>query len=376
MSEGLKGIIPRTRELGRLRTGDSVPVLDRQTRKPVLHDDGSPKMRPARRATWRITSASRTLLEAAAELYGGTVAEWPDAPTPGQWELATECDSIEVLIPYDDSSLSQAFELWRAGGCERRCNGEVTDDGEACVCPADIEGRMAGAALRTPTACKPTTRLNVFLPDVPELGFFRLEAHGYHAASEIPGQLSLAQGLKVKFGDPNPWFTAWLRIDPRSGKKDGKTTPYTVPVVELPIKARSLMVDAAVTQPPAIEAGEAPAPGLSPSPAQVGSGSPTAAVAGVAQPEHPSPGSPPAAPPPDDAFDQFVSETWLKAFGDRCAEVGADAADVAEIVMAGTASRTEIPGQIRKDESAAVKRAVEHFAGYGYAPAEAEAAPV
>jgi len=272
MTEGLKGIIPRTRELGRLRTGDSVPVVDRQTRKPVLNDDGSPKMRPARRHTWRITSASQTLLETAAELYGGTVTEWTDAPTPGQWELATERDSIEVLIPYDDSSLSQAFELWRAGGCERRCNGEVMDGGERCVCPADIEARMAGAALRTPTACKPTTRLNVLLPDIGELGFFRLEAHGYHAASEIPGQLALQQGIKVKLGDPNPWFTAWLRIDPRSGKKDGKTTQYTVPVVELPIKARSLMVDPVLQD---------PAAALSPGTSQAEGGSTPALGAGV-----------------------------------------------------------------------------------------------
>ncbi len=342
MSEGLlKGITPRPRELGRLRTGESVPVV--KNGQVQTHDDGSPKMRPNKRETWRITSGSRHLLQEAADLYGGQVVVWEDAPTPGQWELATDKVSIEVMIPYD-SALSQAFELWSGGGCQRRCDGERMDDDQPCVCPADIEARMKAAGQRTPTACKPTTRLNVLLPDIHELGYWRLEVHGYNAAVEIPGTLAMAQGIRVAYKDPNPWFIAWLKIDPRMKKKDGETLRYPVPVIEIPASGRSLMVGPG--EKPALSGGGAP---------QIGPGRDS---------------GPEAAPPPsDDPFDQFVSETWLAAFEERAAEL--PQAKVESIIKEGTGGRTSIAGQITKTESAAVKHALTTWLEN---PAEAESA--
>lgn len=358
MSEGLlKGLTARTRELGRLRTGDSVPVTDKNG-QIAKRDDGSTKMRPNKRTTWRITSPSRYLLDQCAEQYGGTVAEWTDAPTPGQWELSTDKESLEVMIPTNDTALSQAFELWSGDGCARRCDGERMSDDSACLCPADIEARMAGAAAKTPTACKPTTRLNVLLPDIPELGYWRLECHGYNAAVEIPGQLALARGLATSYADPSPYFLAFLRIEARVSKRNGETRRFTVPVIEIPTSGRALLARSQIERGPATALDEG--------------GHSTALEAGEAQPQEAHPPSPAAPPPSDDPFDAFVSETWIGAFNERCADTGLDAAAVSEIVMAGTASRTGIVGQIHKSESGAVKAAL---ARWLESPATGEAVP-
>src|SRR3990172_7696614 len=87
----------RFMELGRIRAGDK-----------------GPKGEPRRGTTWRLTSASRSLLDAGAKIYGGD---------------------------------------------ER--------------------------------ACKITTLLNVMLPRIPGLGVWRLESHGWNAATVLPGTLEV-----------------------------------------------------------------------------------------------------------------------------------------------------------------------------------------
>lgn len=101
--------------------------------------------------------------------------------------------------------------------------------------------------------------------------------------------------------------------------------------------------------------------------AQAEGGSLAALTTGEAQPVFPRA---PAAPP-SDPFDDFVSEGWLTAFEDRCAEGGLDAAEVAEVVVAGTGDpKRALPSQVHKGESAAVKAALMVALS---APAEASA---
>ena len=229
------------RQLGRIRMGNQVPT-----------DKG--RMRPNKLETWRLTSPFKESLDVAAELYGGTVQEWEGAPTGHQWELFTESDTLEILIPPGDMAFSQWMEMWSGGGCQRRCDQEFEQisGGEPCMCPADPQQRLELAAKGE--ACKPTTRLSVIQPRLPDIGLWRMDIHGWYGAIELAGTLEVLRRVQAVSGTLVP---ARLRIDQRSAKRDGKTNTYYVPVIELPtLTPQALMTGEA---PVAIET-ETPAP--------------------------------------------------------------------------------------------------------------------
>jgi hypothetical protein len=151
-------------ELGRVRLGDK-----------------SAKGAPRKLNTFRFTSASRVLLDAIAEKYGGEVHEWKGAPDEGYFEVTTTSRELEILFPpvYSNEDgtptvpFSQWLELWSGGGCQRRCDGETEAlSGKPCMCDPDNR------------ACKPTTRISFMLPDIPGLGLWRVESHGWNAAAD------------------------------------------------------------------------------------------------------------------------------------------------------------------------------------------------
>jgi hypothetical protein len=297
----------RMRELGRIRTGNQVAA-------------GNGRKRPAKLETFRLTSGSKDLMDAAALVYGGEVVPW-ESPAGRQWELITKTDVLSIIIP-PGQALSQWYELWSGGGCQRRCDGELEtlSDGP-CLCPADRTERRELA--QDGQACKPTTRLNVLLPDLPDLGMFRLESHGYYAAVELAGaaqflSMASASGMNIP---------AKLRLEQREKKVPGKpTNRYAVPVIEftttriidlLNAGAGPLMLGEAAPAAPQLAAGEllpekgkrtrgpkVERPAMGPAPAVPdGSGfgrpQPVAATAptlpGPAATEPPA--APPAAPP-------------------------------------------------------------------------------
>lgn len=204
------------RELGRIRMGDQVP-----------DDKSRTGFRPRKLATFRLTSASRDYLEAAAEAYGGTVTPWQSARGQ-EYQLTIAAPALDVLVP-PGNAVSQAYELWSGGGCQRRCDGLRQETGDPCACPSDPAERTELAAKGE--ACKPTTRLWVILPRLPDLGRWRLEAHGYYAAVELAGMAEIASMATSR----GIMLQARLRIDQRTRKIPGKPTRnYIVPVLELP----------------------------------------------------------------------------------------------------------------------------------------------
>ena len=208
-------------EMGRIRTGDQVEFQDPQ---------GKTKRRPRKLETFRLTSARRDLIEEAAHLYGGEVRQWGE-----QWEVVIAADSLPVMLP-PGQALSQWYELWSGGGCLRRCDGtrQVLVD-EPCACPVDKAER---ALLATKgEACKPTTRINLILPELPGLGIWRLESHGYYAAVELAGAaeyLSMATSVGHR-------IPAHLRLIQRSVKRPGKdgkpqTRNFAVPSIDIDVR--------------------------------------------------------------------------------------------------------------------------------------------
>lgn len=220
----------RSRELGRIRIGQQ-----------VVGSTG--KKHPEKLDRFRLTSASQALIERVAELYGGEAQEWDNNGSP-QFEVITTSTRLPVLIP--PQPVSQYFELWSGGGCQRRCDGitELLKD-RPCVCGPDPEDRE----------CKPTTRLNVVLRDVEGLGVWRLESHGYYSASELP---EVAAFLARAGG----YVSAWLSLEQRTAIRDGKTRRWMVPILEVDVTPAQLL------------SGDGPSGQLGPAPAAIDAGQP------------------------------------------------------------------------------------------------------
>lgn len=206
--------IPRRfRELGRLKFGED------------LGD------RPTQLRTWRLTSPNLDLIWAAARLWGGQPGE-PRANTQRDiYEVTTEAEELEVLVPLQDVAAGQWWEHWTAGGLQRRCSGTALvefDDNEPdgwrkvapCVCE-DENG---------PRICKPTTVLRVLLPQLPDLGVWRLTTRSIYAAQELP----VAVGYLLGSHPDRTTAPAVLGLDHRSSKKPGQGRhDFTVPVLRV-----------------------------------------------------------------------------------------------------------------------------------------------
>jgi hypothetical protein len=189
----------RMAELGRIRLG---------------HKTGTGKGRPAKLAAFRFTSPNERYIQDLATLYGGTPQPWDNNGKP-EFEVFTEAKSIPVIAV--KGGLSQWMETWSGGGCVHRCDGERDVEGNLCD-PDDPKHRDA----------KPTTRLSVMLPELEAIGVFRLESHGWNAAAEIPAVAELAQFV----GELVP---ANLNLVERRSVKDGQTSRFVVPVLDLQI---------------------------------------------------------------------------------------------------------------------------------------------
>lgn len=199
-------------EVGRIRMGHQVAA--------------GKGTRPAKLEHWRLTSRDASRLEAASELYGGEVKPW--AERDGEFELFTKTAELPILL-LPGQTISQWYESWTAGGCTRRCDGErETISEEPCICDREAKKERT---------CKPTTRLSVMLPDVPGLGCWRLESHGYYAAVELSGTAAMLEAATAR----GQLLPARIRIDQRSKVDGGKTTKYAVPVIDIDITMRQAL---------------------------------------------------------------------------------------------------------------------------------------
>jgi len=216
----------QSQQLGRIRLGKQVPSKNG-------------KLRPAKLSTFRFTTGSRTAADEVAALYGGAVEQWER----GQWEVITDHAQIGVVVP-PRQVVSQWYEMWSGGGCQRRCDSRVEVlSSKPCMCPHDDEGNPDGlerarlSKLNPPQACKPTTRINLMLPDLMGLGVWRLDTHSYYAAVEMGDSATLMEAARER----NVMLPAALRIDQRRRVKGGETTDYPVPVLEILVSWRDIV---------------------------------------------------------------------------------------------------------------------------------------
>lgn len=193
----------RYRELGRIRIGEK-----------------NEKGYPTRLDVFRLTSPSLDLLRFASGLWGGIPNEWEGAPGEGvQYELTTESDTLEVYVPQQNIAASQLMELYTKGGIQRRCDGSVElRSGRACMC--DPEARE----------CSPTTHVLFMLPQLPDVGVWRLTSRGWNTAAEMPATIDLLSQLSGEGVIP----MGMLAIEVRTSVVDGMTKHYNVPVLRVP----------------------------------------------------------------------------------------------------------------------------------------------
>lgn len=220
----LRGRLP---EIVRIRLGEKKTKKDRDKVKTF----------PSALTTFRITSPSRRLITKAAELWGGEAQIWNDERLPAAfWQVTTEASALPcLLLPEQLNAFTQWFEMWTGAGCQRRCDGDTEIlSGKKCMCPFDLDERMAQAAELQPRACKPVTRLNVMLPDLAHYGVARLESHGYNALAEIAATVQLHAAAAAASPDVQ-FLPAELRIERRSVRRPGQATKnFVVPVVAIP----------------------------------------------------------------------------------------------------------------------------------------------
>ncbi|MFD8529458.1 hypothetical protein ACFV0L_18760 [Streptosporangium canum] len=174
---------------------------------------------PSKIDTFRFTSPSEDMIRGVAEKYGGQVKPWKSPQGP-QFEVITNVQRIPVIVP--PNGLSQNMELWDGKLCIRRCTGVAMQPPFVgpCLCGADRDIKSR--------ACKPHTRLGVFLKEVPSLGLWRLDSKGGSAAAELPNAAEF-------LAHAGTYVDAWLYVAERNGSfldpKDNKVkaTTYMVP---------------------------------------------------------------------------------------------------------------------------------------------------
>jgi len=212
----------QARELGRLRTGWSVP-----------NDDPNKRPRPVKSKTWVVTSHAEHYVQAAAEAWGGDVECWqPQGNGAPQFRVITNASQIDALLPPGDP-LNQHNEMWTKGGCQRRCDGQTEQiTRRPCLCLAEFGEDwhlLRQDQYRKDKVCAATSRLNVVLPDMPDVGVWRAETHSFYAANEWGGTVDMVlsgtggQGL----------VPVTLRIEPRTRVAGGQTKHFPVVVVEV-----------------------------------------------------------------------------------------------------------------------------------------------
>jgi Recombination directionality factor-like len=213
----------RGRQIGEIRIG-----------MVVKSENGKP--RPTKLDAFRFTTKSPNVAQAVANLLGGEAHPVKLQNGDSSYEVITSATELPVMVPPGDAAISQWYEMWSGGGCQRRCDGETEQLTQTpCKCPVDKDQRNQLAA--NGGACKPTTRVNVILPDLPDIGVWLIQSHGWYAANELGGAAELLANAR----EAGVIVPATLRLEQRQVKRAGQTKKFAVPVLEIGATLRDMV---------------------------------------------------------------------------------------------------------------------------------------
>ena len=189
--------------------------------------------------TFRFTSKHQDLIEKAAELYGAKEGPrpWSDpaASPKNQFEVITDTSTLRVFLPRN--ALSTWYELWSGGGIQRRCDGETCEQVRMVGDGAELSEIPCLCQAEGVLKCKPTSRLNVVLPDLRLAGTWLLESKGWNAMQELAGMEHVITEMQNQVGV----IEAQLSIEKVSRMVGGRRRNYVVPKLELAHSAVELM---------------------------------------------------------------------------------------------------------------------------------------
>lgn len=238
----IKGVLDlqrRSMQIGEIRIGTSKEVPGKSYRQPVRLD------------SFRFTTASEQAANAVAEKYGGQVAPW--SQRKGRWEVVTSRTAIDVWVPPRGEAVDANMEIWDGPKRLRVCDGLMTSfpSRKPCVCPQpgnpddpdSVEQarneRIRLSGLKPPQGCKPITRINVTIPDLPGLlGVWRLNTGSVNAAVETADS---GEAMEIA-REGGVYLPAVLRLEWRTRSADGK--PYPVPVLQIGLSMREIAAGA------------------------------------------------------------------------------------------------------------------------------------
>lgn len=228
-----------------------VPVIELQRRLTLVGairagGEKQPRAPGRKLETWRITSPRASLIEQAAELYGGQVSPW-ESPNGAEYQVYTEATELPALL-MPGYSLRQSYELWE--GATRRvrlCDGIDEElSGRPCLCNGEGVDK-----------CDLYTRLVVALPELDTVLGWRVITKGLSAGHELPTMMAL---VEARAGD-HSFVPVRLRLDQRRGVKDGQVVRFVVPTLDLDVSYLALAAPARDGRELPERTGAAPVPG-------------------------------------------------------------------------------------------------------------------
>lgn len=241
----------RMTRTGVIRMGNSVPTGRRNNK-------GEEITKPNKLDRFRVTTPYQNAAEAIAALYGGDITTW-QSPRGPEFEVLTTSQALPVLVPRQ--RIDPNYEMWGKNLRQRLCDGgteRLRDtpclctqwdnhqhkyrDGVCGICGVSQRwtgephthdydmGTCVTCGCHRP--CKPTTRLSLLLKGVPGAGIFKLESHGFNAASELPALAGVIETIDAPLpGILGMRYEKTSKISMIDGRETVRVREYYVPEI-------------------------------------------------------------------------------------------------------------------------------------------------
>jgi len=251
----------------------NVPIMTQKRHKQVgeLRIGQVVNKQPQKLDTFRLTTEAGYVAEHAAKFFNSTAVRVTLANGKEVWEIMTHVSEMRVTIPPGDVVIDQWFKMYSRAGCLRKCDGLIEQfTQQPCMCPADPMERKELA--KDGKACKPNTSLRVILPDLPDLGVWKLVSNGDNAAVDLGDTAEML----IQARDAGVYLDGYLSVRERESRMPGRQTyKFCVPVLGIANTMREVVhklndggLAAALSEPPMREldgtSGELEAPKDSP----------------------------------------------------------------------------------------------------------------
>lgn len=155
---------------------------------------------PSKIDTMRFTTHDQAALEQLATVVGGKVVAWTKGPRAGEYELISKTTSLRIALPTNVECLSQWYEKWTAGGCERRCDGVRFETSRPTPDGAEVTEVPCVCAANNVLECEATTRMTVLIRDAPFGGGWRFDTKSKIAREQLPEMVGLIKAMQAGGG--------------------------------------------------------------------------------------------------------------------------------------------------------------------------------